>query len=369
MAKQVIDLGTPPGASDGDTSRTAFTKTKANFDELYARAQGRLSKDIGGGAGLVSLTAEEVLYGVIELTGEITGNREVAVPAEPVQSWIVRNSTVGAYTVKFRTQGGEGVVIERGGDAVLRTDGSDVLDVDAALRASMQDKVDQEYVDDGLAAKADKTYVDNGLNGKLAKNPGMGGGTFLRGDGAFTRSLGTIYQSHGFQPGYEYLIPAQTACMTYLLSSGDLVFANSDGTASWVGTRAVLSGGGNLALSGTLSQGSDVRIKANIRTLEGALSKVRSIRGVTYQRMLPSVVKFDESGGPELPPKLSDPEIGVIAQEVQTVCPELVKAPDPVSGNLAVMYGNMVGLLVQAINELADKHDQAVARIEALEAQ
>jgi len=39
MAKQEINLGTPPGGADGDTSRTAFSKAKSNFDELYARIE------------------------------------------------------------------------------------------------------------------------------------------------------------------------------------------------------------------------------------------------------------------------------------------------------------------------------------------
>lgn len=38
MAQQTINLGTPPAGSDGDTTRSAFTKCQANFTELYTGA-------------------------------------------------------------------------------------------------------------------------------------------------------------------------------------------------------------------------------------------------------------------------------------------------------------------------------------------
>jgi hypothetical protein len=37
MTQQHINLGTPPNGADGDTNRTAWGKTEANFNELFAR--------------------------------------------------------------------------------------------------------------------------------------------------------------------------------------------------------------------------------------------------------------------------------------------------------------------------------------------
>ncbi|WP_454056030.1 tail fiber domain-containing protein [Cupriavidus sp. Marseille-Q8015] len=371
MAKQTINLGTAPSGSNGDTTRVGFIKSMANFDELYARTSSRLSKDISG-AVLVNLTDAEALAGVIELQGVINADREVTVPASPERLWVVWNSTSGTGNVKFRTQGGQGPSIERGTAALVYSNGTDVLDVDAILRSRVAAMPDKAYVDDAVALKADKSYVDNGLAGKISTNPGKGGGFFLRGDGAWSRVLGDVFQSTGStQPGYECHIPGVAACMTYLLSDGNMIFANSNGSATWVSTRAILSNAGNMSLAGSLSQASDAQIKADIQTIEGALAKVRQIRGVTYRRMLPSAVPAgddEEAAGSEMPPKLGDIEVGVIAQEVQAVCPELVSVPDPQTGILAVAYGNMVGLLLQAINELAEAHDAAVARIAALEA-
>lgn len=40
MAKQTINLGAIPSGSGGDTQRSAFTKTQANFDEIYTALGG-----------------------------------------------------------------------------------------------------------------------------------------------------------------------------------------------------------------------------------------------------------------------------------------------------------------------------------------
>ncbi|RLK45943.1 tail fiber domain-containing protein [Cupriavidus plantarum] len=380
MAKQLINLGSEPEGQNGDTSRVAFLKAMANFDELYARTTGRLQQDIAGAAGLVSLSDAQAQYGVIELSGAITGARDVTVPATE-RTWLVWNVTTGSdVPVKFRTEGGAGVVVARGTAAFLYSNGVDVVDANAVLRALIAAKADTAYVDAGLLPKADKTYVDTALAGKISTNPGKGGGFFFRGDGAWSTTLGNVFQSQGStQPGYEFHIPGVSAAMIFLQQDASMVFANSNGSSAWTGTRAVLTSGGSLALAGTLSQGSDMRIKANVRTIENALSKVRALRGVTFQRMLPSTAPYafpdgeaeggepSQSVGPELPPKLGEVEIGVIAQEVMEVCPELVSVPDASDGTLSVMYANMAGLLLQAIRELADAHDALAQRVVELE--
>lgn len=77
---------------------------------------------------------------------------------------------------------------------------------------------------------------------------------------------------------------------------------------------------------------SDERVKSNIETVDNALDKVSSIRGVY----------FDLNG------KRS---VGVIAQEIEKVLPEVVASED----YKTVAYGNIVGVLIEAIKELKDK--------------
>jgi hypothetical protein len=96
---------------------------------------------------------------------------------------------------------------------------------------------------------------------------------------------------------------------------------------------------GNMTAAGTITAYSDIRVKENIRTIGDALSKVISIRGVYFTRN-------DQEDKIKV-------HTGVIAQEVETVLPEVVSEDN--EGKKNVAYGNMVGLLIEAIKELNER--------------
>lgn len=79
---------------------------------------------------------------------------------------------------------------------------------------------------------------------------------------------------------------------------------------------------------------SDERLKQDIETIQNALEKLEALRGVSYLRN----GKF---------------EIGVIAQEVERVVPEVVITDESKYGYKSVSYGNLVGLLIEAVKELS----------------
>ncbi len=90
---------------------------------------------------------------------------------------------------------------------------------------------------------------------------------------------------------------------------------------------------GNITASGDITAFSDERLKTNIQTINNPLNKVLKLRGVT----------FEKNG-------LNN--IGLIAQEVEKILPEVVHESD---GYKAVAYGNIIGLLIEAIKELNEK--------------
>ena len=111
-----------------------------------------------------------------------------------------------------------------------------------------------------------------------------------------------------------------------------------------------LSGGslsGNLSVTGTITASSnitaysDIKLKENIELIPNALDKLNMLHGYTYNRK---------------DIKDSTRHTGVIAQEVQKVLPEAVMEDE--DGTLSVAYGNMVGLLIEAIKELKAEVDQ-----------
>jgi hypothetical protein len=89
---------------------------------------------------------------------------------------------------------------------------------------------------------------------------------------------------------------------------------------------------------------SDIRFKTNVKPIESALDKVKKITGVEFD-WIPDPVNHGYEGH----------DVGVIAQEVESVVPELVKTRN--SGYKAVKYDKLVALLIEAIKELEKEID------------
>ena len=96
---------------------------------------------------------------------------------------------------------------------------------------------------------------------------------------------------------------------------------------------------GNIRATGdvTAFHSSDARLKDNVTVIDSALNKVKQIRGVEFDWN----DKQDAHEGHD---------IGVIAQEVEQVAPELVK--DRQDGYKAVDYPKLTALLIEAVKEL-----------------
>jgi hypothetical protein len=92
---------------------------------------------------------------------------------------------------------------------------------------------------------------------------------------------------------------------------------------------------GNLTMAGNVTAFSDVRLKKDIETIDGALDLVSRMRGVRFTR-----IENDERN------------VGVVAQEMLEVLPEVVQQGVGDDDTLSVAYGNLVGVLIEAIKEL-----------------
>ena len=111
--------------------------------------------------------------------------------------------------------------------------------------------------------------------------------------------------------------------------NGSLVPVGSSGL-TYDGTNFVCSG--NVTGLDVIAT-SDRRVKDNIVTIESALEKVLRLRGVSFERKHEIGVR----------------RIGVIAQEVEEVLPEVVYTD--ADGMKSVSYGSIIGFLIQAIKE------------------
>jgi hypothetical protein len=94
---------------------------------------------------------------------------------------------------------------------------------------------------------------------------------------------------------------------------------------------------------------SDARVKTNINTIDNALEKVTKLRGVSYNR----IDSEDTSN-----------KIGVIAQEVNEVLPEIVTKDN--EGMYSVAYSKMAGLFIEAIKDLKAEINELKEEIKEL---
>ena len=141
------------------------------------------------------------------------------------------------------------------------------------------------------------------------------------GDGTITLSAGS-----GVGGGGSFTTNQSSAStITFTVGAGNGLSQTADGLA--------MSGSytGSFTATGDITAYSDMALKSDIQTISDALQRVTQMRGVF----------FDKDGRRGT---------GVIAQEVQKAVPEAVHD----SGEyLSVAYGNLVGVLIEAVKELA----------------
>ena len=119
------------------------------------------------------------------------------------------------------------------------------------------------------------------------------------------------------------------------------------GTSSPSNTLEVVSGGTTLADAWSVR--SSRRFKNNIQPLEGALDKVQQLQGVSYERK--------ESG---------KHEIGVVAEDVARIVPEVVSRDPQTREIQGVDYSRLTALLIEAIKSQEAEIRQLRQQIEQL---
>ena len=155
--------------------------------------------------------------------------------------------------------------------------------------------------------------------------------------------------------GCNVQVPSATGDAQLAIGSGSDTWINGDsnfdvgiGTATPTSKLHVV---GDFLLTGIATavdfdSTSDIRYKKNIQAIEDPISKVVSIEGVSFNW------KADDRAA-----------LGVIADQVETVLPELVRGTDPKTVN----YNGLIGLLIEAVKEQQIQIDKLNERISKLE--
>lgn len=95
------------------------------------------------------------------------------------------------------------------------------------------------------------------------------------------------------------------------------------------------------------SSSSDERWKRNIQPLKSSLEKIALLQGVSYEW---KIEEYPDVGMPE------GKQIGLVAQEVEKVLPELV--PEDKDGYKGVSYSKLTAVLVEAVKELKAENER-----------
>lgn len=222
-----------------------------------------------------------------------------------------------------------------------------------------------------------------GGTGVYGRSYGMGGGNGVKGmaevgygvvgygsaGGMYGASTGTSGTPAGVEGhGYYGVYGAGSTTGVYGVSSGtNGVYGSSTGFGGngvlgecnngiqaygvWGKSTSGYAGyfSGNVNVTGAFTNTSDARYKKNIATFENALDVVMNLRGVTYDWRKTEFAAMNFSEGKQ---------VGLIAQEVEKVLPELVITDG--NGYKSVAYVNLIPVLVEAIKTMKSTHEAEI---------
>lgn len=145
----------------------------------------------------------------------------------------------------------------------------------------------------------------------------------------------------------------QPTCLELFLEGGDdfIIMPDTNVPSSgnfWHFDRST----GDFSAYGDIISLSDRRTKTNIVKIEGALDKVLSLEGVYFDKI------HDEDGHRHM---------GLIAQDVYEVVPELTRGSPDDESMMKVNYGNSVALLIEAIKDQQIQIEELKAKLEKIQ--
>ena len=192
-----------------------------------------------------------------------------------------------------------------------------------------------QVADLGGALSSDLSLGSNGITGSAVSLDSSGNIT-LDADGAIINlSDGGTDFGRLANNGTNFQIQS-------LVSDKDLLFVGNDGGSEITALTIDMSAAGAATFNNDVTAFSDVILKDEIDTIDNALERVQGMRGVFFNRK----------------DNKEKRQTGVIAQEVEPFLPEVVRETKDEKKIKSVAYGNMVGVLIEAIKELNAKVEE-----------
>jgi len=325
----------------GANANTWGTNTNNNLDVIDAFSAGYLAKSVAGSANITLSTANasdtaESSNKTIELTGTLTGDIVVFIPAVESQ-YTFFNNTAGSQTLTIAATGhtANGIAITQGAKSTVFCDGSANFNVEIASSTDLGSQT-------GTLPQVSGANLTN-LN---ASNVASGTIANARLDAQLQDVAGLAVTNGGFivGDGSNFVLETgATARASLSLDTGNDVQFDSLGVATAAsGTSGEIRATNDI----TAFYSSDVSLKENIHNISSPMDKVQNLNGVLFDWKQ----SFIDSKGGEDGYFMRKTDVGVIAQDVEKVLPEVVGTrPDGVK---AVKYDRLCALLIECVKDL-----------------
>jgi len=150
-----------------------------------------------------------------------------------------------------------------------------------------------------------------------------------------------------FKDGGTTIATLSNTSSDFVITTGvqdkDFIVKGNDGGSAITALTIDMSGAGAATFNNDITAFSDRRLKTDITNIENALPKVMRMQGVYYKRN-------DVDDAKE--------QIGVIAQDMETIIPEVVLTADDEMQTKSVDYGKLCAVLIESIKELKAEIDE-----------
>ena len=125
-----------------------------------------------------------------------------------------------------------------------------------------------------------------------------------------------------------------------IVSDKDIIFQGNDGGSAITALTLDMSAAGAATFNNDVTAFSDKRLKTDVTDIENALEKVQQMQGVYYRRNDVENAKM---------------QVGVLAQDMEKILPEVVLTADDEMQTKSVDYGKITSVLIEAVKELSAK--------------